>query len=116
MATVNSNYRFMSASTNVGNALVVKNSKGYLFSYDLGNNSASVDAYVRFYDSSSAPTTGSGTPIRTIYVPKGTRAWGMFHDPIFFAAGIAHTITGAAADSDTTAVGANQVTINLEYE
>ena len=108
-------YHFISTATNVGNALNVKASAGQLYGYELGNNGAA-DAYVKLYNSASAPTTGSGTPVRTIYLPKGTSKSVQTSLGIPFSTGIGHTITGLMPDSDATAVAVSQVSIELDYK
>lgn len=108
-----SDYHLISAaSTNANN---VKASAGQIYGYELGNNGAS-DAWVKLYNTAGTPTAGSGTPFRTIYVPKGNRA--SFHSTtgLNMGTGIGLTITGGAADADTTAVGAAQVTVEIDYK
>ena len=112
MASIDLSYSFVSTNANATNAVNVKASAGVLYVYDFGNNGAA-DAYVKLYDSATAPTTGSGTPKLVIYVPKGGRAQGNCN--IGFTTGIGHAITGGAANSDTTAVATSQVLVNLEY-
>jgi hypothetical protein len=99
------------ASTNSNN---IKNSQGQVYGYDFGNNGAS-DAWVKFYNKATAPTVGTDSVFRTVYVPKGGRA--SFHTTtgIALSTGIGIGITGGAADNDTTAVGAAQVTCEVDY-
>lgn len=108
-----SDYHLISANTT--NAQSIKASAGQVYGYDFGNNGAA-DAYVKLYNKASAPTVGTDTPYRTIYVPKGARV--SYHSVVGMAlgTGIAIAITGAMADSDTTAVAANQVSIAVEYK
>jgi hypothetical protein len=108
-----SDFHLVSAAST--NATSVKASPGQLYGYDLGNNGAA-DAYLKLYNTAGTPTAGSGTPFRTIYLPKGTRA--SFQSPtgLTMSTGIGLTITGGAADSDTTAVTAAQVTVELDYK
>src|SRR5579875_2541068 len=108
-----SDYHLISAaSTNANN---IKASNGQVYGYELGNNGAS-DAWVKLYDTSGAPTAGSGTPKRVIYVPKGQRVGFHTTTGIQFNSGIGLTITGGAADNDTTAVGAAQITVEIDYK
>jgi len=102
-------------STATTNANNVQASNGQVYGYDIGNNGAS-DAYVKLYNTAGTPTAGSGTPFRVIYVPKGSRA--SFHSTtgLQMSTGIGLTITGGAADADTTAVGAAQLTVELDYK
>lgn len=97
------------------NATLVKNAPGVIYGYEIGNNSATADAYVKLYDSATIPTAGAGTPVRVIYVPKASRVNLTGSDGILFINGIGMTITGALADADTTATAATQVVVSLEY-
>ena len=108
-----SDFHLVSAATT--NASSIKASGGQVYGYELGNNGAA-DAYVKLYNKASAPTVGTDTPFRTIYVPKGSAR--SFHSTtgLNMGTGIALAITGAAADSDSTAVAANQVTVEIDYK
>ena len=97
------------------NAAAVKTSAGTLFAV-VASNSGAGAAYVKYYNKASAPTVGTDVPLITIHVPAG----GTVTVPIGtlghrFATGIALAITGAMADSDTTAVAANQVKVLTSY-
>jgi hypothetical protein len=106
---------FHRISTADTNAVNIKASAGQIYGYDIGNNGAS-DAYVKLYNKASSPTVGTDTPFRTIYVPKGTAK--TFHSTTGLAmgTGISLAITGGAADADSTAVGAAQVTVEIDYK
>ena len=97
--------RIVSAAST--NATSVKASAGNLYHVTVGNVSAGIK-FLKLYDKASAPTVGTDTPIVTIPIPIG--GFSEAYDfPIPFAVGIAYAITGAIADSDTTAVAANDV-------
>ena len=81
---------------------------------DLGNN-GTTDVWFKIYSKTSAPVVGTDTPIWTFYVPKGTARSYTSDYPVGFS-GLAYAITGGAADSDTTAVAANQLTGVLNYK
>ena len=49
-------------------------------------------------------------------MPKGTARLIAFDYPFWFSTGIAYAITGGAADTDTTAVAANQLSGILNYK
>lgn len=97
------------------NATSVKGTAGSIYNV-VAFNSGAAAAYVKFYNKSSAPTVGTDVPVivmsvapsTTAYMPAG--GWG--HR---FATGIAMAITGGAANSDTTAVAANQVQVSVAY-
>ena len=95
------------------NATSVKASAGNLYHITASNTSAAVK-YLKFYDKASAPVVGTDTPIFTLGVPVG--GFSEAYDfPISFTLGIAYAITGAVADSDTTAVAVNDITGLLLY-
>jgi hypothetical protein len=74
--------------------------------------------FLKMYNSASAPTAGSGTPVMTIQIPGNTAGAGLVLDfpmGLAFSSGIGFTITGAVGDSDTTAVAANEIILNLFY-
>jgi len=111
----NSLVAFRLASAATTNATSVKASAGRVYRTILSNPSAAIK-YVKFYNKASAPTVGTDTPVATIalaanggtYVTTEDIGW-------YFSTGIAFAITGAAADSDTTAVAANDVFVTLNY-
>jgi len=101
------------------NATSVKTSAATVFSCQLGNTGAGV-AFVKIYNKASAPTVGTDTPVKTLIVPGN--AAGAGSNPTFgpggfaLGTGFALAITGLAPNSDTTAVAANQVVVNCDYE
>jgi hypothetical protein len=99
------------------NATGVKGSQGQLYSVFFANNGSGW-AYVKLYNSSTTPTAGSGTPFRVFGIPPGMSvAWSSSGGiGVALSAGIGYTITGGAANSDATAVAANQVVGDIEYE
>jgi hypothetical protein len=97
------------------NSTLVKTSAGQPYVIDVGNNGAA-DAWFKLYDKATAPTVGTDTPVASIYVPKGTARTINFTDiGVAFSNGIGYGITGAAIDTDTTAVAVNQVTGMIAY-
>lgn len=91
------------------NADVAKVSPSNLFGGVLSNNSAAA-VFFKFYNKGSAPTVGTDTPVITIEIPAHSK-FVFDHTWSFprFSTGIAFAITGAIADNDTTAIGANDV-------
>jgi hypothetical protein len=101
------------ASTNSTN---VKASAGNLYGWHLGNGSASI-RFVKLYNKATAPTCGTDTPVQTIILAaSGGRSDSVGDIGVNFPAGIGFCITGAVADSDTTAVAANDVHGELLYQ
>ena len=91
------------------NATSLKASPGNLYGFLLANRSTK-ERYLKFYDKASAPVPGTDTPKFTIFLPpKGEATVFRPRFAIFFTLGIAYAITGAVADSDTTAIALDDV-------
>ena len=86
------------------------------------SNTSTNPRFVKFYDEATAPNVGVDVPLLT-FIASGdvTGTSGTSTSvPIAgaglqFLNGIAIAITGGAADSDTTAINANDVTVNLGW-
>jgi hypothetical protein len=98
------------------NATSVKASAGDLFKI-AGNNTVASKRYLKLYNKASAPTVGSDTPVLTFVLPLSAPfAIDLGATGQYFSTGIAYAITGAAADADTTALGAGDIEcLNLTY-
>jgi hypothetical protein len=106
-------YKLISAATT--NATSVKASAGKLIGYYLSNANAAV-RFVKFYNKASAPTVGTDTPVLSLMIPAGGAANLDSACGIDFGTGIAFATTTGAADSDTGAVAANEIIVNLWYK
>lgn len=106
-------------SANTTNATVISAGDTRLLHYSAFNNGASA-AYIRFYagGGTTAPTAGSGTPVWRIMVPAGGGVVAQFarSEGPTWKQGLGFTMTAAAGDSDTTAVAANAVLLNVWWE
>lgn len=104
--------RLLSAAATT-NATSVKTSNGTVRRI-MGFNAAASARYLKLYDKISAPTVGTDTPRKTIYLAATTSFNFEQHD--YFGQGIAYAITTAAADADTGAVtAADIVCLNIDY-
>lgn len=104
--------RIATADTNLA---VVKASAGRVHGYAIANTSASVK-FVKLYNKASAPVVASDVPLRTIMIPAGgIAAYHVGHGLAGFSAGIAIAATGAAADTDATALAAGDLLISIDY-
>lgn len=99
------------------NATSVKASAGAVHGFTANNTAASVK-YLKFYNKASAPTVGTDTPIWTEALqPSNVPTRFHFPKTLYFSTGIAIALTGAAADADTTALAAGDVTgLNIAYD
>jgi hypothetical protein len=73
---------------------------------------------VKLYNKATAPTVGTDTPLLTIPIAANSKAdlaSIVAAVGLYFSSGISIAITGAFADSDTTAVAANDVLVQLLY-
>lgn len=103
------------ASTNATSA---KAFAGQVYGYFLSNINAA-PAYLKLYNKASAPTVGTDVPVMIILIPGNPAGAGAnceYANGIQFATGIAYAITTGVANSDTGAVAANEVVINLLYK
>jgi len=82
-------------------------------------NTGSAPVYLKFHNLAIAPTAGT-TPVVHIWtIPANTNGAGFtlpIPDGLDFSTGIAFSITGAVGDSDTTAITADKVVVNLLYK
>lgn len=97
------------------NANLVKNTAGNLYNIMASNTSASA-RFLKIFNKATAPVPGTDTPILTVTLPANSTTsipFGIlgYRPPL----GIGISITGAAADNDTTAIGANEVKLLISY-
>lgn len=108
-------YRLVSLATTNGNN--IKSTVGQVYGWFMSNTNAS-PRFVKLYNSATSPTVGTTTPLMTITIPGNSNGAGTnvdFSSGISFSSGIGIAITGLVADSDTTAISANEVVVNLLY-
>ena len=108
-------YKLISLATT--NANVVKASGGNLYSI-VAIGLTSTVRYLKLYNKATAPTVGTDVPLMTIPVPANTQGAGIsipFSMGVNFPLGIAIAITSGLADTDTGAILANDVVLNLTY-
>jgi hypothetical protein len=97
------------------NATSVKTSAGTINTISLSNNANAV-RYLKLYNKASAPVVGTDTPVATILLPVGGSrdiSGGPFG--IRLATGIAYAITTGIAISDTGGIGADEVSVFIQY-
>jgi hypothetical protein len=93
---------------------VIKASSGRLLGWCLTNNAAA-KVYVKFHNQTTSPTAGTGV-VRSVGIPAGGTVVFTLEGGIEFTTGIAMTIVTGAADSDATAVAANDVVGDIFYK
>ena len=97
------------------NATATKTSPGILYGFSLCNTSAAAK-YFKFYNKASAPTVGTDVVFFKILIAANICRDRSFTLGKNFPIGIAYAITGAQADSDTTAVAAGDVVGAFDYK
>jgi len=109
-------FRLISAAST--NATSVKASAGKITTITAVSINETTVSYLKIYDKATAPTVGTDVPVMTIPVPTNIQGAGIvvsIPNGVTFSNGIAIAVTGGVADSDTTAVLADEVVINLTY-
>lgn len=99
------------------NATLVKSSSGVITAVHAINVNAAI-RYLKFYDFNKIPSAGVGTPVRRYAIPASATGAGFVLNPTVpfkFKSGIAFTLTTGVADTDATALTANDVILTLEY-
>lgn len=104
--------RILSAAAST-NATSAKASAGSVHGIS-GYNAAAAGRYLKFYDKASAPTVGTDTPRKTVYLPATTAFAISMRD--YYATGIAYALTTGVADNDTGALTAADILgLNIDY-
>jgi hypothetical protein len=107
--------RLLSASGSSGDATNVKNSAGRLYAIQ-GYNASSSVRYLKLYNTSSAPTAGSGTPVKTLALPPSCGFAFDWPLGLTFSTGIGFTLVTGVADNNSSSVTAGDILgLNLDY-
>ena len=106
--------RLLSAAGST-NATNVKNGAGRVFTV-IGNNAAAAARYLKLYNKATSPTVGTDVPVATFQLPPLAPFAIDIPRGLIFATGIGYALTTAAADADTGALTAGDVTcLNVMY-
>lgn len=106
-------YHLVSAAST--NATNVKASAAKLEGYTISNTNASA-LFVKFYDTAGTPTAGSGTIKHTVQIPGNSVVARTFKDGVDYPTGLAFVTVTTIADTGSTGVGANDLSIDLDYK
>lgn len=106
------NSRFIAGSST--NATIVKSAAGNLYGYEIYNASGAT-RYVKFHNASTTPTAGSTAVFYTVVIPTLTTVRHWFPQGIKFSIGISLTTVTGFADSDSAAVTANDLIVQVQY-
>lgn len=105
-------YKLISGAST--NATSVKAAAGKVCLIAATNNGAAA-RYLKLYNKASSPTVGSDTPVQTYMLPAGGGIVIQSPIGIAFSTGIALAITSGIADSNSGAVSADEVAVNIGY-
>ena len=106
--------RLLSAAAST-NATNVKNGAGRVFTI-IGVNNAGGARFLKLYNKASSPTVGTDTPVATFQLPALQSFAIDIPRGLTFGTGISYALTTAAADADTGALTAGDVTcLNIAY-
>ena len=105
-------FKLISAAST--NSTSVKPTPTRYYNAQLYNAAASV-RFVKLYDKAVAPTVGTDIPKITYAIPAGMNSTVDVPNGVAFTQGLALAITAAMADSDSTAVAASDVLVNLQF-
>ena len=98
------------ASTNATN---VKAAACKMYGYAISSTNAAA-RYVKFYDKATAPTIGTDVPKHTIQIPGNGVVIRTIPQGLQFSNGFGWGTTTGVADTDTGAVGANDLVIDFD--
>lgn len=103
------------------NATVVKAAPGTLYQVTLNCNTSAAARYLKFYDSATTPTAGSGTIVYVVQAPLLAASTGSttvvnFPMGLAFTTGIAFVTVTTLADTGSTGVSAGDLSIDLAYK
>ena len=116
-AVVNQYAIHRTISANTTNATSVTSAPATVHGWYLSNVNAA-PRYLKLYDTASAPTVGTTTPVMTILIPgntAGAAANVEIRTGLRFSSGIGIGLTTGVADNDTNAVAANEIIVHLFY-
>lgn len=114
LARASSTSRILSAAATT-NATVAKASAGTVLAIQ-GYVARATPVYLKFYNKATAPTVGTDTPVKTIYLPALAAFAIEWPTGYSFATGIAYALTTGSADNDTGALTAADVLgLNVDY-
>ena len=80
-----------------------------------GFNARASAVYLKLYDKATAPTVGTDTPRKTLYIPASLAF--SFEMDDFFGTGLGYGMTTAGADNSTAALTAADIlALNIDYD
>lgn len=108
-------HRLISLATN--NATVIKANASQLYGWYF-TNVGDVPVFLKIYDKATTPDPATDTPILTLAIPGDPSGGGANQEMtngIAFEDGLSFLLVANVADTDDTAVAADEVVLNLLY-
>lgn len=96
------------------NATLVKNNPGNVYGISISNTNAAA-RYFRIFNKATAPVPGTDVPITTIQIPANSTVMRAYIQGLFCSTGIGYDATGGMGDTDATAIGAGDLSMDLDY-
>lgn len=96
------------------NATLVKAGASQLFGVSAFNASAAV-RFLKLYNKATAPVVGTDIPVWVIGIPVGSFREIDRPNGVDFSLGLAYATTVLIADSDATAIAANDISASLTF-
>lgn len=100
------------------NATLVRQNTHLVYGIQCGNISAN-PRYLKLYNLNRVPAVGTDVPSMVLLIPGNANGGGnnvipTYQQGIEFPLGLSFAITGGIADNDATAIGANEVVVNIQ--
>lgn len=102
-------------STANNNSTNIKNSAAQVYSVAACNINAAV-RWLKIYNSASAPTCGTDTPVMRFAIPVNNCINATFPTGAGLGSGLGICIVTGATDADNTATAANEQTVQITYK
>jgi hypothetical protein len=96
------------------NATLLKASAARIYGYEFTNLTAATK-FVKFFNKATAPVAGTDVPVFIVAIPPNAYIEESLTVPVAMATGLGYTITNGVADTDTTAVAANDVVGRIDW-
>lgn len=78
-------------------------------------NTTATKRFVKVYDKATAPTVGTDVPLLNLPVPAKAKVVLTFNDPMQFALGLGVAMTANQIYTDSTAVAADALRLDVKY-
>lgn len=102
-------------STATTNATSLKGSAGNVYGIQISNTNAAA-RFFKMYNTATTPTVGTTPIVKTVQVLGNSTTVLAFPEGLSFTTGIAYAATANMADADTTAIGAGDLAMEVDFK